>query len=192
MKRQILLVLSLSLAAVSVSFADSVSGNFNLDTSLSAVPSQGEVTFTLNANGTIAASLMTYYNTIYGFGFNSAVTDLPESNFTTTPDNPVGWIDSFGFQPSGFGCYVTNVCGFDESWTIGNPGDYTSVLQALNGPAGQSTVAFFLYDSTNASYGAQTQAAVPEPGSLALAAIEAGLFGVLAALRRKLPRRNHR
>jgi len=190
MKRQILLVLSLFLAAVSVSFADSVSGNFNLDTSLSSVASQGEVTFTLNANGTIAASLMTYYNTILGFGFNSAAADLPESNFSpTVPDNPDGWIDSFGYQPSGIFC---TACGFDESWTIGNVGDYTSVFQALNGPAGQSTVAFFLYDSTNSQYGAQAQAAVPEPGSLALAAIEAGLFGVLAALRRKLPRRNQR
>lgn len=134
---------------------------------------------------------MTYYNTIYGFGFNSLAKDLPESNFTTTPDNPWGWGDSFGSQPSGFGCYYTGVCGFDESWTIGNVGDYTSVSQVLNGGS-QSTVAFFLYDSTGASYGAQAQAAVPEPGSLALAAIEAGLFGVLAALRRKLPRRNQR
>ena len=189
MKRQILLVLSLSLAAVSVSFADAVSGNFNLDTSLSSVPSQGEVTFTLNGDGTIAASLMTYYNTIVGFGFNSLAVDLPESNFApTTPDNPYGWGDSFGSQPSGFLC---SACGFDESWTIGNVGDYTSVSQVLNGGS-QSTVAFFLYDSTGSQYGAQTQAAVPEPGSLALAAIEAGLFGVLAALRRKLPRRNQR
>ena len=105
MRRQTLLILLLFFAAATVTFADVVVGDFNLDTNLNPIASQGQVTFTLNGDGTIAASLMAYYNSIVGFGFNSAANHLPESNFTPiTPDNPDGWVDSFGYQASGFYC----------------------------------------------------------------------------------------
>src|SRR5208283_1738026 len=62
--------------------ANSVTASFNLDSSLNPVTSEGTVTFTLNLNGTISASLIDSGGTITGFGYNSLVPDLPESNFS--------------------------------------------------------------------------------------------------------------
>lgn len=178
MRRPILLALPLLFAAVTASYADAVVGDFNLDTSLSPVASQGEVTFTLNADGSIAATLTTDFNNILGFGFNSSVADLPESDFSpTTPDNPDGWDDPFGYHASGFAC---NSCGMSESWTI--DGDYSSVDDVLDGGS-NATVDFFLYDSAGNQYGADAVAATPEPGSMILMAT--GLLGAFAAFRRK-------
>jgi hypothetical protein len=165
-----------------VSFADSLVGNFNLDTNLNTVASQGLVTFTLNGDGTIAAFLETYYNGIVGFGFNSAAVNIAESGFSpTAPDNHWGWTDSFGYQPSGFLC---TACGFTESWTIGTPGEYTSVWQALDGGSQQSTVDFLLYDASEGQWGGDAQAGgiVPEPASFLMVA--PALFG-LAVFRRR-------
>jgi hypothetical protein len=183
--RSLALVSCLLVFAAGASFADSAIGYFNLDTSLNTIPATGQVIFTLNGNGTIAASLTSYGpNTILGFGFNSTTPNLPESGFTpTTPDNPFGWTDGFGYQPSGFLC---SACGLSEAWVIGNPGDYTSVYQALGGA--QSSVDFFLYDSTGGQYGgnAQPYSPVPEPSSLAL--IGSGVLGLASVIRRKLNR----
>ena len=51
--------------------ADSLVGNFDLDQNLNPIPSVGQVTFTLNPNGTVAGSLVSYGNDILGFGFDS-------------------------------------------------------------------------------------------------------------------------
>jgi hypothetical protein len=173
--------LALFLTLGSVSFADSLVGNFNLDTSLDPIPSQGQVTFTLNGDGTISASLVTYNYAILGFGFDSVESNIAESGFSpTTPDYPnVGWFDAFGSQNSGFYC---STCGFAESWTIGSAGEFTSVWQALGG--GNASVDFFLYDSNQGQYGGNAggQSGVPEPGSLVL--LGAGLAG-LALVRRR-------
>jgi len=84
--------------------AAALSANFNLDTTLSSVPSQGTVLFTLNLNGTIAAVVSdTNGSIIVGFGYDSTTANLPESNFSPLlPQNAFGWIDSFGYHPSGF------------------------------------------------------------------------------------------
>jgi hypothetical protein len=181
MGRQILLTLLLFLSAVTVSFADSIVGNFNLDTSLNPVASRGQVTFTLNADGTIAASLVTNYE-ILAFGVDS-VTGFAESGFSpTTPDNEGGWDDPFGNQSSGFLC---NACGSSESWTIGTPNEFTSVWQALGG--NHSSTDFFLADyflpEGIGAYGADAQSAVPEPGSLTLLGV--GLAGLVLLRRRR-------
>ena len=184
--RSLALVACLLVFAAGASFADAAIGYFNLDTSLNSVPAVGQVIFTLNGNGTVAATLTDYGpDTIIGFGFNSAAVNLPESGFSpTAPDNPFGWIDSFGYQPSGFLC---SACGLTESWIIGNPGDYTSVYQLLTGGA-QSSVDFFLLDSAGLQWGgnAQPYSVTPEPGSLML--LGSGVLGLAGMIRRKLYR----
>ena len=183
--RTLSLIVCLVVFAAGASFADALIGYFNLDTSLNSQPAAGQVIFTLNGNGTIAASLTSYGpNNILGFGFDSVAANLPESGFAPTiPDNPFGWLDSFGYHPSGFLC---SACGLTESWVIGNPGDYTSVWQALGGTT--ASVDFFLYDSAGTESGgnAQTYSPVPEPGSLML--LGTGALGLFGTIRRKLAR----
>jgi len=182
--RAFLLVLCLAVFGVATSRADSVTGYFNIDVSNNSVPSVGQVIFTLNGNGTIAASLL--FNgpgTIVGFGFNSAAFDLPEYGFTpTTPDNASGWYDPWGLNASGFYC---STCGTRESWIIGNPGDYTSVLQLLTGTT--STVDFYLTNSFTNEWAANAQpytpAVTPEPGSFLL--FGTGAMALVGAIRRK-------
>ena len=86
--RGTLLTLCLCLLSVGA-FADSVTAQFTIDVNGNPVTSQGSISFTLEANGTIDASLtITNGANIIGFGFNSATPDLPESNFSPTqPDN---------------------------------------------------------------------------------------------------------
>ena len=180
LRRAIFLVLCLCLLSVGA-FADSVTGQFTLDQNLNTVPSQGFVTFTLESNGTIDASLtITNGANILGFGFNSAAFNLPESNFSPTqPDNPDGWTDAFGYQPSGFYC---SQCGTTETWTI--DGSYSSVYDVLNGGS-QSSVDFFLLDSNGQQWGANPSSpTTPEPASLLL--LGTGVLGVLGSIRRKL------
>jgi hypothetical protein len=161
--------------------ADSIVGDFTLDTSLNTIASEGQVIFTLNGDGTIAASLTSFDGNIIGFGFDSVTFDLPESNFTPAVSNPFGWSDGFGTHASGF---LANVGSSTETWTIGNPGDFSSVMQALGG--GTASVDFFLYAGNNDQFGANAHPAgtVPEPSSMALIGF-GGLGLAVAAIRRR-------
>ena len=150
----------------------------------STVDPVGQVTFTLNGNGTIAASLIDYGPaTILGFGFNSSGNTFETGWTNGTPGTAFGWGDGFGYQYGGFGGFGAS----QESWTIGNPGDFTSVSQALDGGS-NSIVEFFLYDSNGISYGSTPVpvTATPEPSSFLL--FGSGALGLLGAIRRKLAR----
>jgi len=87
--RAILLITCLALFGVAASYADSVTEYFNLtcpggncgpgQNAPTVVSAVGEVTFTLNLDGTIAASLWDYGPaTVYGFGFNSCFCNSPD------------------------------------------------------------------------------------------------------------------
>jgi hypothetical protein len=200
-----MLVLCILVLGMATSHADSLIGYFNLacpsgDCSantaggnpvgpITTVPTVGQIIFTLNSDGTIAASLDDYGPaTVSGFGFNSSG-NTAESAFTPgTPDYEFGWGDLFGYQYGGFGSYVTYDVPLQESWVIGNPGDFTSVFQALDGGS-NSQVDFFLYDS-NGYWGADAQpfnaSPVPEPGNFML--LGTGTLALIGTIRRKLAR----
>jgi hypothetical protein len=116
------------------------------------------ITFVLNGDGTISADLIsTLAGAFQGFGFDSVEFGLTESNFApTTPDNPFGWTDLYGVHASGFLC---SSCGTSETWTIGTPGEFTSVFQALGG--NNASTDFYLLSQTGDEWGANVSS-VPE------------------------------
>ncbi len=87
--------------------------------------------------------------------------------------------DIFGIQHSGW----TGPTGSPEAWTIGTPGQFTSVYQALGGTT--STVDFFLSD-LNGQWGANAlPVATPEPGSFALLGMGMLAFGTITLFRKQ-------
>jgi hypothetical protein len=173
---------TLGTGVVSAAHADMLTGHFTILNG-AVVPSGGTVTFSLNGDGTIAASLVDTAGTnIEGFGFDSVAFNLPESNFAPTPpDNDFGWSDMYGVQPSGFLC---SSCGTSETWTIGNPGDYSSVFQAVGGAT--STHDFFMLDNAGGQWAGDIGASVPEPAAWMAMILGFGLLGVAARRRRSV------
>jgi hypothetical protein len=161
--------------------ADSLFGDFTIAYGGATVPSAGHVTFDLNANGTIAATLTSFNGGIVGFGFDS-IGRLPESDFSVSPGNTAGWGSGFGQHMSGFyiGTSPTSV-----SWTIGNAGMFSSVWQALEGTG--SNYDFYL-GTNRGSWAANAYgvaAPVPEPETYAMMLAGLGLLGFAAARRKR-------
>ena len=73
--------------------------------------------------------------------------------------------------------HICTACGLQESWVIGNPGDYTSVSQALGGTG----LADFYLTGPSGEFGGNAQP-TPEPGSMMLLAT--GVLGGFGKMRR--------
>ena len=176
------------LGVSSVSFADTLTANFNFqfndDGSLSTLAaSQGQVIFSLNGDGSIAASLAAFNSSIVGFGFDSRLTALDLAQIDEdTPFTGTGWVGSPDNWQAGFYCPS---CGFLESWQIGEPGVsgfYSSVRDLLGG--GFARTNFFLFTANGDSFGADAPP-VPEPAIPALLGAGLGLIGLGLIYRRK-------
>jgi hypothetical protein len=178
--RQILLtlvtlVLASCLCSGDVLVADLTSGN-GASTAVG-----GQVTLDLNADGTIAASLVSYTDDIQGFGFATGIY-IPEWNFSSAVvDNPFGPANIFGNRYTGFLC---SNCGKTETWTIGAAGEFTTIAEALRM---NSPFEFFFVDAAGNHFGASSLAPVPEPGTLPLLSAFAltALLGVFYKAARK-------
>lgn len=164
------LALLLCAFAVGTARADSLTANFN---SYRGKPydyaSWGSLNLALNPDGTIAANLAANWP-VLGFGLDSATT-LSESNFSAgTTVNTWGWNDAtYGRFASGFS-FCQPYPATPLSWTIGTPGEFTSVRDLLDGNG--ATVDFLLImpipgDGT-ASFGAMAPIPEPAPWTLAL------------------------
>jgi hypothetical protein len=164
-------------------FADVAIGYFDLLNG-SPMSSGGEVYLSLNANGTIAASLFSYWGDIEAFGMTSTgSTPLVESNFSqVTPVSELGEPNLFGYgaKKTGFQCPSTpTYCGTSESWTIGTAGEFTSVFQSVI--SNQTT---FVMD-TPVGWWAADPVPMPEPSSVLPVGIIIGSIGLVTLFRRK-------
>jgi hypothetical protein len=202
------LVACMALFCSGAAFADAIVGNFDIAPGGGIGPSQGQVRFSLNADGTIAGHLNVTnggWIEIFSWSFGASNTVTPPASGTggagKVSVSDIGLIDGFGTQGAALFC---KECGADLSLIIGNQQEFTSVLQAfdckiceqltsfgssfqsLDGTA--SSVDFVLEDSNGNFWGADAQLApTPEPGNLALLVV--GLLGV-AGLRRRQSRLN--
>jgi hypothetical protein len=198
------LVVCMALFCGGATFADTVIGNFDIAPGGSIVPSQGEVLFSLNSDGTIAANVtVTNGEWIqimsWSWGASNVANQPPVSGTHEGKADlsDIGISDGFGTQDAALIC---TACETDLSWTIGNPGEFTSVLQAFNcmicetvgaaafafqpADASTSSVDFVLEDTAGNFWGADAKLApTPEPGSLALLGV--GVLGVAGMVLRQ-------
>jgi PEP-CTERM motif len=148
--------------------ADVLVEDFTIENGRPSAPG-GEVTFELDSDGAISASVVSTLAGVFeGFAFDSAG-GLPQSNFApAAPDVTGTFIDNYGAHQSGFLCFLG--CGTSETWTIGTPGEFTSVWQALGG--GAASTDFYLLDLNHNQWGANAvSAAIPEPATWTMMAL---------------------
>jgi hypothetical protein len=180
--------------AIEPATADTITANFTTEVTFPgptfvAVPPVGQVTFSLNEDGTIAASLSSN-EIIIGFGFDS-FGHFTSSNFSTVGFEDTEFGTSFGTFQSGFDYPLRPPEVTSLSWTISNwsAGPLTSVSQVLGGAGSTAFVDFFLYTYVGdqvplIQYGANVSP-VPEPSTWAMMLL--GFAGIgFMAYRRKL------
>jgi len=187
----VFLVLSLAVAR-----ADTVVGEFKyINNEGALIAGGGTVVFSLNGNGTIAATLQSdLAGEFWDFGFNSNGTQVL-SGFTPFQPSFTGALFSptLGSFDSAFGCgdYTSSPCGASVNWTISAPSggpisEYTSVNQVLGGDF-KAGVEFYLYSTEGIEWYAYAEpvvAAVPEASTWAMIIVGFGGLGLLARRRR--------
>ena len=162
--------------------ADSLSADFDIRDGL-AVPVGGHLSFALNADGTIAAALSGFANSIVGFGFASPEVNVAVSDVDPAPELAIiitAWSTSYGVLNSGFACVSVDYCAPSMTFRIGVPGEFDSVYEAIGSPS--SEVDFIVIDRNNTTWAANaTSVPEPAPGLLFIAGL--GLLGRIARRR---------
>jgi hypothetical protein len=163
--------------------ANSITADFTVKDGVVGVPSGGEVTFTLNPDGTIAASL-TFSADLSIFGFDSPI------ELGSIPDLlPLGWEhvgvgDMYGQQHNGIMCTPTG-CGTSVTWTIGTKHEFTSVFQVLNDPGSSYNFVVVAGTGFERAVWAADPVATPLPAALPLFATGLGALGLLGWRRKR-------
>ena len=166
--------------------ADSLSAEFDIRDGL-AVPVGGHLSFELNADGTIAAALSGFANSIAGFGFASPEVNVAVSDVDPAPELAViitAWSTSYGVLNSGFACVSVAYCAPSMTFRIGVPGEFDSVYEAVGSPT--SEVDFIVIDRNNTTWAANATS-VPEPATGLLFIAGLGVLGRIARRRAAPP-----
>ncbi len=134
------------------------------------VPSFATVTFTLNGNGTISANLQASQSFL-SFAFESTSHEVSSGFSASSYSDTSSTMSPFGQFNSGFTFSGGPVLRSQLSWTIGTPGEFTSVYDALGGSTASHE--FYLLSGgpggiTGTSYASDVSAAVPEPSTWAM------------------------
>jgi hypothetical protein len=110
--------------------ADVVTGDFNVrGYGVPTTPSGGELTLTLNGDGTVGAIATSFTGPIFGVAIDSGL-HFSESNIT------FGYYETDWVSKGATGLDGPAVpLALSVSWTIGAPGQFTSVQQLLGGSA---------------------------------------------------------
>lgn len=169
--------------AASSANADTITSDFIFKNGIASA-SGGQITLTLNPNGTIAGDLTAIGNSIYRFGIDTSIA----SQISNVSSNTYYWHGGsfgtiYGDFWSGFGEGTGQFPATHLTFTLGSPGQFTSVLDAISGE--NSDYSFYLITRPRPSsiccdytYWAAgpTVAAVPEPSTWAMMIL--GFFGV--------------
>lgn len=180
------LLLAVGVAFATPSEADSLAGIFNIHYGTPGNTIAGQISFTLNGDGTISASLFSNFGGILGFAYDSPSPRYTGSQF---PSEGAGytttaWVSDYGFFGSGiYWENETQLPPSEISWIIGNPGEFTSVWQTLGGNAAYDFV-LFQKGSIITQWAASATAAVPETDTWAMLLAGLGLVGAVAQRRK--------
>lgn len=179
----LLLSIGISVLATTPTHADSLVGVFNISNGITTNTIGGQITFSLNDDGTIAANLFSNSGGIVGFGYDSPWIGVSSSGLPTGYINTM-WMSGVGNYASGIYWEAQNLPPPENiTWQIGTPGQFTSVWQAVGG---NSPYDFFLYPKSMfpEEWTANAVSSVPEANTYAMMLAGLGLVGAVARRRR--------